>query len=231
MWGGTAHCGCCNTRSSAAPPRRAATPRSWRWCCPPCCGRFQRPPPVSCTPPGLLSLLLPEHLRRAKRETGDEMGSAAVTNPPQPPLLQVKDPTRLLRAQEHTNVLSLSLTPPALSLYRAVWRKPQDSDASHCSPVRSANEHCWDLRQSSAQKSRLPLLLSQGEAPSSHSRPRPSFLCLHMFRCTITSTPTFVSQTHIWTTHRCFPTITRCKTPSSPRLRRSRDRATGFWSG
>lgn len=69
-WGGTARCGCCNTRSSAAPPRRAATPRSWRWCCPPCCGRFRTPPPASCTPQGQLSLLLPEHLWRAKIETG-----------------------------------------------------------------------------------------------------------------------------------------------------------------
>lgn len=121
-WGGTARCGCCNTQSSAAPPHRAATPRSWHWCCPPCCGRFQRPPLVSCTLQGQLSLLLLEHLQKAKRETGDEMGFAAVTNTLQPPLLQVKNPTWLSHAQAytHTHVLSLSSTPPALSLYRAM---------------------------------------------------------------------------------------------------------------
>lgn len=31
-WDGTARCGCYSSRSSAAPPRRAATPGSWRWC-------------------------------------------------------------------------------------------------------------------------------------------------------------------------------------------------------
>lgn len=50
------------------------------------------------------------------------MGFAAVTNPLQPSLLQVKDPTWLSHAQAyaHTYVLSLSLTPPALSLHRAM---------------------------------------------------------------------------------------------------------------
>lgn len=79
--GDTARCGCCSTRSSAAPPRRVATPRSWHWCCPPCCGRFQRPLPASCTLPGQLARLLPEHLQRAERGSGDETGIAAATNP------------------------------------------------------------------------------------------------------------------------------------------------------
>lgn len=115
-WGGTARCGCCSTRSSAAPPHRAATPRSWRWCCPPCCGRSRRPPPASCTRRGRLSLLLPEHLRRAKGGTGDEMGFAAVTNPPEPPLLPEKDPTWLSHAHAHTHMHSFSFSHPSSSL-------------------------------------------------------------------------------------------------------------------
>lgn len=123
-WVDTARCDCCNTRSSAAPPRRAATPQSWRWCCPPCCGRFQRPPPASCTLRGQLALLLPEHLWRAKRRMGDERGFAAVTNPLQPPLLEEKDPTRL----SHTHSCSFSFSHPSSSLpgqNRALWRSPQ----------------------------------------------------------------------------------------------------------
>lgn len=65
-WGGTARCDCCSSRSTAAPPRRVATPRSWHWCCPPCHGRSQRPPSVSCTRRGQLALLLPEHLQRPR---------------------------------------------------------------------------------------------------------------------------------------------------------------------
>lgn len=38
------------------------------------------------------------------------MGIAAVSTPLQPPLLQVKDPTWLSRAQAHTCVLSISPT-------------------------------------------------------------------------------------------------------------------------
>lgn len=120
-WGDTAHCGCCNSRSSAAPPRRAATRQSWRWCCPPCCGRFQRPPPASCTLPGQLVLLLPEHLWMAKRRREDETGFAAVTSLLQPPLLGEKDPTQL----SHTHMFLLFL--PALQLPPCctLWRSPQ----------------------------------------------------------------------------------------------------------
>lgn len=95
-WGDIARCGCCNTRSSAAPPHRVATPRSWHWCCPPCCGRSQRPRSVSCTPQGQLALLLPEHLRGAGRKRGDETDFAAVTSLLQTPLLEGKDHTWLL---------------------------------------------------------------------------------------------------------------------------------------
>lgn len=119
-WGDTAHCGCCNIQSSAAPPRRVATPRSWRWCCPPCCGRSQRPQSVSCTPQGQPALLLPEHLWGAKRRRGDETGFADVTNLLQPPLLEGKDHTWLLHTQMFSLFLLLLQFPP--------WTEPHLMD-------------------------------------------------------------------------------------------------------
>lgn len=125
-WDDTARCGCCNTRSSAAPLHRAATPQSWRWCCLPCCGRFQRPPPASCTLRGQLALLLPEHLQKAKRRRGDETGFAAVTNPLQPPLLEEEDPHGSL-THTHTHMFFLLLPPlqlPPLTELRPVEEPP-----------------------------------------------------------------------------------------------------------
>lgn len=129
VWGDTARCGCCNIRSSAAPPRRAATLQSWRWCCPPCCGRFQRPPSASCTPRGQLALLLPEHLQRAKRRGGDEKGFAPVTNRCSHLYWKRKTPHG---SQTH----SFFFSHPSSSFLGescTVWKSPQEKDASHCS--------------------------------------------------------------------------------------------------
>lgn len=68
-WRGTACFGYCSSLCTAALPRMAATPGSWRWWDPPWSGRFQRLLSVSCTLQLLLAPQVLLQLERSKKKS------------------------------------------------------------------------------------------------------------------------------------------------------------------